>query len=53
MQVETAFLQLQGEEVSLNPLTMQQQTILLQSLKVNGNVVVQSTGPFFWIHVDH
>lgn len=40
MQIETAFLQLQSEEVPLDPLTMQQQTILLQSLKINGDVVV-------------
>lgn len=53
MQVQTAFLQLQGEEISLNPLAVQQQTVLFQSFEVNGNVVMQSAGSLFWIHVDH
>lgn len=53
MQVEAASLQLQGEEVSLNPLAVQQQTVLLQSLEVYGDVVVQRAGPRPGVHVDH
>lgn len=53
MQVETALLQLQGEQVSLNPLAVQQQAVLLQSLEVYGDVVVQCAGPLLWVHVDH
>lgn len=53
VQVKPAFLQLQGKEVSLNPFTVQKKAILLQSLEVYGNVVLQRTGLFFRILVDH
>lgn len=53
MQVQAASLQLQGEEVSLNALAVQQQTVLLKGLKVDGNMVLQRAGPLFWEHVDH
>ncbi|KAG7243538.1 hypothetical protein INR49_011094 [Caranx melampygus] len=41
--VETALLQLQGEEVSLYPLAVQQQAILFQSLEVYGDVVIHTS----------
>lgn len=53
VQIKPAFLQLQGKEVSLNPFTVQKKAILLQSLEVYGNVVLQRTGLFFRILVDH
>lgn len=53
VQVKTSFLQLQGEEVPLNPLTVQQQTILLQGLEVYGDMVVQRVGPLSWERVHH
>ncbi|TNN56802.1 hypothetical protein EYF80_032980 [Liparis tanakae] len=40
-----------GEEVSLDPLTVQQQTVLLQGLEVDGNVVVLGTGSLLWSRV--
>lgn len=53
VQVQSAFLQLQGKDVSLNPLAVQKQTVLLQCLEVDGDVVEQRARPFSWVHVDY
>lgn len=53
VQVESASLQLQGDQVSLDALTVQQQPVLLQGLEVDGIVVRQRAGPLLREHVDH
>lgn len=53
MQIQAASLEFQGEEVSLDPLTVQQQAILLKCLKINGNVVLQRAVPLLRERVDH